>query len=44
MITVRLVLLVLGLIAFALSALGVQSRFNLQSVGLFCWCLSAVVV
>lgn len=44
MITVRLVLLVLALISFALSALGVQSRFNLQSVGLFCWVLSLVIV
>jgi len=44
MITVRLVLLVLALIAFALAALGVQSRFNLMAVGLFCWALSQVVV
>lgn len=44
MITARLVLLVLALICFALSAFGVASRFNLQSVGLFCWALSLVLV
>jgi len=44
MIPVRLILLVLALITFALAAFGVQSRFNLVAVGLFCWVLSLVVV
>jgi hypothetical protein len=44
MITLRLVLLILALIAFVLAALGVQSRFNLLAVGLACWVLSLVLI
>jgi hypothetical protein len=44
MITPRLILIILALIAFAMAALGVGSRFNLIAVGLFCWALSLVLV
>lgn len=37
MLTVRLLLLVLAFVCFTLSAFGVPSRFNLQSVGLALW-------
>ena len=39
----RLVLEILGLIAFALAGLNVASRFNLIAVGLFLWLLAVVV-
>jgi len=48
MITVRLVLLVLAIFAFALAAVGIEprapTRFNLVAAGLFCWALSLVMV
>lgn len=43
MITLRLILLVLALIAFAAAAVGVQSRFNLIATGLFLWVLTLVI-
>jgi len=43
MITVKLVLIVLALVLFALAAVGVPSgRFGLIAGGLFAWCLSTV--
>lgn len=44
MITARLVLLVMALVAFGLAAAGVASRFNLIAAGLFCWVLSLMIV
>jgi len=44
MITVKLVLVVLALVLFALAAAGVAtSRFSLLAGGLFAWCASTVV-
>ena len=44
MVTLDLLLLVLALICFVLSALGVPSpRVNLQSTGLALWMLSLIV-
>ena len=37
MITIRLLLLILGLICFILAAAGVQSRIGLQPLGLAFW-------
>jgi hypothetical protein len=44
MITARLVLIIMALMAFAAAALGLTSRFNLIAVGLFCWALSLILV
>jgi len=44
MIHVRLFLLLLAVVAFALAAFGVTSRVNLIAVGLFCWALSLILV
>jgi len=44
MITLRLILLVLALMAFAAAALNTTSRFNLVAVGLCLWVLSLLVV
>lgn len=41
--TVHFVLLLAGFICFVLSAVGVQSRANLQSAGLACWILTALI-
>lgn len=44
MATVRLVLVIVALVAFALAALGVAvPRLNLTAAGLFCWLLSNTV-
>jgi hypothetical protein len=43
MITVTAVLLVAALICFLLSAVGVVTRLNLQSLGLFFWALSLLI-
>ncbi len=40
---VQTVLIVLALICFLLSALGVSSRVNLQSLGLFFWSLAVLL-
>jgi hypothetical protein len=40
MITLRLVLLFLALLSFALAAVGVQSRVNLVALGLALWVLT----
>lgn len=42
--TLKLVLVVVALVLFALAAFGVPSgRFGLVAGGLFCWCLSTAV-
>jgi len=42
--TLKLVLLIVALVLFALAAFGVpSSRFSLIAGGLFCWCLSQAV-
>lgn len=44
MITLKLVLLILAFVVFALAAIGVTTtRFNLLAVGLALWVLSAIV-
>jgi hypothetical protein len=43
MLTLRLVLLILALLAFASAAFGVPSRVNLVAVGLAFWMLSLLV-
>lgn len=43
MITLRLFLLIAALICFILSAAGVSSRVNLQSLGLAFWLASVVI-
>lgn len=41
---ISLVLMIVALVLFALSAFGVASpRVNLQSAGLFCWVLSMLI-
>ena len=42
-VTVNLILLILGLICFILSAIGVVSRVNLQSCGLALWILAVIL-
>jgi len=44
MIHVRTILLIVAFISFLLSAIGVQSRVNLTSLGLALWVLSLLVV
>jgi hypothetical protein len=41
--SVRLVLAILALVCFALSAAGIPSKLNLVAAGLFLWLLSTVV-
>jgi hypothetical protein len=43
MITARLILLILAVIAFALAVFDVKSRVNLTAAGLFFWALSLVL-
>ncbi len=43
MIPIRLILLILALICFALSAGGVSARVNLQSLGLALWVLTLLI-
>lgn len=44
MITVKLILIVLALVLFALATLGVPAgRYSLMAGGLFAWCASTVV-
>lgn len=42
-ITVRLVLMVLAIICFALATVGIPSRVNLEALGLMFWALSCVI-
>lgn len=41
--SISIILLVIALILFIVSAVGVPSRINLQSAGLACWVLSILV-
>ena len=43
MVTIRFVLLLLAFVSFSLGAIGVQSRFNLVSLGLALWVLTLLV-
>jgi hypothetical protein len=43
MITLRVLLLILAFVCFLLSAAGVPSRINLQSLGLAFWVLTLLV-
>jgi hypothetical protein len=43
MITINLVLLILALVCFVVSAFGVATRVNLQSLGLAFWVLALIL-
>jgi len=42
-ITLRLVLIVLAIVCFALAAAGVASRVNLTAAGLACWAAATLL-
>jgi len=42
-VTVRLVLIILAIVCFALAAAGVPSRVNLTALGLALWALGTIV-